>query len=50
MRLNREPDYWQKRVKEEVCLKQSPFDKWVGKLKILKKQKTDDIIENLRGT
>lgn len=29
--------------------KKSPFDKWVGKLKTLRKQKTDDIIENLRG-
>ncbi|MBI3592002.1 MAG: AbrB/MazE/SpoVT family DNA-binding domain-containing protein [Nitrospirae bacterium] len=30
-------------------LKKSPFDKWVGKLKTLKGQKTDAVIEDLRG-
>jgi AbrB family looped-hinge helix DNA binding protein len=30
-------------------LKKSPFDKWVGKLKKLKGQKTDSVIEDLRG-
>ncbi|MBI5026354.1 MAG: AbrB/MazE/SpoVT family DNA-binding domain-containing protein [Nitrospirae bacterium] len=30
-------------------LKKSPFDKWVGKLKTLKGQKTDAVIDDLRG-
>jgi AbrB family looped-hinge helix DNA binding protein len=30
-------------------LKRSPFDKWVGKLNKLKGQKTDSIIDALRG-
>ena len=30
-------------------LKKSPFDKWVGKLKTLKGQKTDAIVNDLRG-
>lgn len=32
------------------CLKKSPFDKWVGKLKTRNKLKTDKIIDSLRGT
>jgi AbrB family looped-hinge helix DNA binding protein len=31
-------------------LKKSPFDKWVGKLKTLKGQKTDAIVNDLRGS
>lgn len=31
-------------------LKKSPFDKWVGRLKKYRGQKTDEIIMNLRGT
>ncbi len=30
-------------------LKKSPFDKWVGRLKAKKGQKTDEIINTLRG-
>ena len=30
-------------------LKKSPFDKWVGRLKAKKGQKTDEIINALRG-
>lgn len=30
-------------------MKKSPFDKWVGKLKGRHRQKTDDIISDLRG-
>lgn len=30
-------------------LKKSPFDKWVGRLKAKKVQKTDEIINALRG-
>ncbi|NUO10163.1 MAG: AbrB/MazE/SpoVT family DNA-binding domain-containing protein [Candidatus Brocadia sp.] len=31
-------------------LKKSPFDKWVGRLKKYRRQKTDEIIKDLRGT
>ncbi len=31
-------------------LKKSPFDKWVGRLKKYRGQKTDEIIEDLRET
>ncbi|MBI4743862.1 MAG: AbrB/MazE/SpoVT family DNA-binding domain-containing protein [Actinobacteria bacterium] len=30
-------------------LKKSPFDRWVGRLKVRKGHKTDEIIESLRG-
>ncbi len=31
-------------------LKESPFDKWVGRLKKYRGKKTDGIIKDLRGT
>jgi AbrB family looped-hinge helix DNA binding protein len=31
------------------AMKKSPFDKWVGKLKPQKRQRTDTIIDDLRG-
>lgn len=31
-------------------LKKSPFDKWVGRLKKYRGQKTGEIIKDLRGT
>jgi len=32
------------------AVQESPFDKWVGKLKILKGKKSDAITDELRGT
>ena len=34
----------------QKILEKSPFDKWVGKLKTLKGQKTDAIVNDLRGS
>ena len=31
-------------------IKKSPFDKWVGRLKKYKGQRTDEIIKDMRGT
>ncbi|MBI5307242.1 MAG: AbrB/MazE/SpoVT family DNA-binding domain-containing protein [Planctomycetes bacterium] len=31
-------------------IKKSPFDKWVGRLKKYRGQKTDEIIKDFRGT